>query len=154
MKMQSTHAISRKVFSLILAAVISGLMPQTVSAHPGKTLGKGVEITYAGTRDKGVIFNVNYKNELSQPFQLTVRNEQNDVLYIEQYGATVLHKSILFSEVPENCKLTFSIVVGRKEFSSQTFEIKSHVKTVEELKAVIDKRAASCFSGLCQSACC
>jgi hypothetical protein len=38
---------------------------------------------------------------------------------------------MLFSEYPENCKLTFSILSGRKELS-QSFEINSQVRTVEE----------------------
>ncbi len=132
MKKQSSRSISKTVITLILAGIISGFTSQSVYALPDKIPGKGVEVTYTGTRGKSLVFNVNYKNELSQPFDLTIRNDQNEIIYIEHYDAKPLDRSFLFSDVPENCKLTFHLTAGKKEKLTQTFEIKSQVKTVEE----------------------
>ncbi len=132
MKKQSMHAISKKVFTVIIAAAISGVMAQSSYALPDKNSAKGFDISYTGRHDKGLAFNVNYKNELSEPFELIVKNDQDQVIYSEQYAAKAFNKSMIFSELPDNCKLTFSIVVGKKQVSTQTFEIKSQVKTVEE----------------------
>ena len=136
MKKQSFYAISKKVFSFLLALIITVGISQSGYAASGSAdkdsnKNKGVEITYQGARDKNLVFNVNYKNELSQPFQLIITNDQYQVIYSQTFDTKPLNRTILFSELPENCKLTFSIVSGKKEIS-QAFEINSQVRTVEE----------------------
>jgi hypothetical protein len=77
------------------------------------------------------MFNINYKNELAEKFLLTIKNELGETIYAKQYESKPLNKTMLFSEFPENGKLTFAIITGKKEFT-QTFSINSQVKTVEE----------------------
>ncbi|MCW3114068.1 MAG: hypothetical protein JWR18_2464 [Segetibacter sp.] len=132
MKKQLIKAISKRVFTLFFAGFILCSGSQSVFAADESTKSKGVEVTYQGLRDKKLVFNVNYKNELSQPFQLTIKNDQDQIIYIKQFDAKPLNTTMLFSEFPENGKLTFLILSGKKEIS-QAFEINSEVRTVEEL---------------------
>jgi hypothetical protein len=131
MKKQSTKAISTKVFTFLLAVLVSCTFAQNTYALPDSTSGKGVEVTFQGLRDKKLVFNVNYKNELAQPFQLTVRNDQDQVIYASKFETAPLNKTMLFSEFPELSKLTFLISTG-KEKLAQSFEINTEVKTIEE----------------------
>lgn len=136
MKKQSINAVSKKVFSFLLIVIVSvGISPLAFAATGGSdkdsNKNKVVEITYQGAREKNLVFNVNYKNELAQPFQLTITNDHYQVIYSQQFDAKPLNRTILFSELPENCKLIFRIISGKKEIS-QAFEINSQVKTVEE----------------------
>ncbi|MCW3079972.1 hypothetical protein [Segetibacter sp.] len=131
MKKQSTKAISTKVFTFLFAVLVSCTFAQKTYALPDSTTVKGVEVTYQGLRDKKLVFIVNYKNDLSQPFQLTVRNDQDQIIYASKFDAAPLNKTMLFSEFPENSKLTFLITAG-KEKITQAFQINTQVRTVEE----------------------
>ncbi|MCW3106981.1 MAG: hypothetical protein JWQ09_1487 [Segetibacter sp.] len=131
MKKQLIKAISKKVFTLFFAAFILCATAQSSYALPDSTPAKAAEITYKGLQDSRLVFLVNYKNEQSETFQLIVRNEQNDILYFKQYKAKPLNTKMLFSDVPENGKLTFLIKTGKKEIS-QAFQINTQVKTMEE----------------------
>lgn len=132
MKKQLIKPFSTRVFALFFAGFILFSGSQSVFAADDSTKNKGAEITYQGLRDKKLVFNVNYKNEISQPFQLTIKNDQHQIIYVKHFDAKPLNTTMLFSEFPENGKLTFSIISGKKEIS-QAFEINSEVRTVEEL---------------------
>ncbi|GEO12076.1 hypothetical protein [Segetibacter aerophilus] len=131
MKKQSTKAVSTKVFTFLFAVLISCGFAQNTYALPDSTSAKSVEVTYQGLKDKKLAFNVNYKNESAQPFQLTIRNDQDQIIYASKFDGTPLNKTMLFSEFPENSKLTFSIITA-KEKIAQSFEINTQVRTVEE----------------------
>lgn len=131
MKKQLTKAISKKVFTFLFVAFVSCTMSTSLYALPDTTENKGAEITYKGIVDKKLAFNVNYKNELSQNFQLTIKNDQDQIIYSNQFDAKPFNKTMLFSDFPDNSRLTFLITIGKREFS-QAFEINSHVTTVEE----------------------
>lgn len=124
-----TRAISKGIFTVAFIAIFS--MSQNVYALPDKPVNKEAEITYRGSTDNKLMFNINYKNELAEKFFLTIKNELGEIIYSKQYESKPLNKTMSFSEFPENGKLTFVIATGKKEFS-QTFSINSQVKTVEE----------------------
>jgi hypothetical protein len=125
------QSISTKVFTFLFAVLVSCTFAQNTYAFPDSTSGKGVEVTYQGLQDKKLVFHVNYKNELAQPFQLTIRNDQDQIIYATKFESTPLNKTLLFSEFPETSRLTFLITTG-KEKIAQSFEINTQVKTVEE----------------------
>lgn len=131
MKKQSTGVLSKRVITLTLAAFLILGSTQNLYALPDKPAAKGAQIVYQGLQDNKLVFNVNFENELSQPFQLLVKNEENLVLYFKEYKAKPSNTKMLFTEIPENGKLTFVIKTGKKEVA-QTFEINTQVKTVEE----------------------
>jgi hypothetical protein len=131
MKKQSTASISKKAFSLTLAAFLLLGFHSNATVLPDSITLKGPEIAYQGLQDKNLVFNVNYTNETGEPFQLIVKNEENMILYFKEYKDKVVTTKILFTEVPENCKLTFTIKTGKKEVS-QAFEVNTQIKTVEE----------------------
>lgn len=131
MKKQLTKAISKKVFTLFFTAFVLCGASQSSYALPDSTPAKGAEIVYKGLQDRKLVFIINYRNEAAETFQLIVKNDQNEILYFKEYDGKPLNTKMLFSEVPENCKLIFSIKTGKKEVS-QAFEINTQVKTVEE----------------------
>lgn len=131
MKKQLTKAISKKVFTLFFTAFVLCGGSQRSYALPDSTPAKGAEIVYKGLQDRKLVFIINYRNEAAETFQLIVKNDQNEILYFKEYDGKPLNTKMLFSEVPENCKLIFSIKTGKNEVS-QAFEINTQVKTVEE----------------------
>ncbi len=131
MKKQSAGVISKRVLTLALAAFLIVGSRQSLYALPSDPLAKGAQIVYQGLQDKKLVFNVNYENGFNEPFQLLVKNEENLVLYFKEYSAKPLNTRMLFTDIPENGKLTFIIRTGKKEVA-QTFEINTQVKTVEE----------------------
>ncbi|MDB5247721.1 MAG: hypothetical protein JWQ40_2115 [Segetibacter sp.] len=135
MKKQFTTAITKKAFTFLVALVIIFCSTQQSFAFADRSGSeiKTAEITYSGVKDKALIFKVDYKNESSENFQLIIRNEQNDIIYARKYDGKPLNTDIYLSDVPEDCKLTFVIRSGKKEFS-QAFAINTSVKTVSELE--------------------
>src|SRR5437763_3426090 len=130
MKNKLTKKVSKKVYALFLAALLCGASLQSF-ALPDNKANKAADIVYKGMQDNKLVFTVNYSNELAQPFQLVVKNDQNEILYARQFDGKPLNTRMLFTEVPQNCKLTFLIRTGKKEVA-QAFEINTQVKTVEE----------------------
>ena len=134
MKKQSINAISNKVFTfLFVAFLLTGTVSMANPQVRDTTVNsaKGAEISYEGLRGKQLVFNVAYKNGLSESFQLIIKNDFEEVIYFKAFDAQPLNTKLFFSEIPENCKLTFLIKTGKKEIS-QAFKISSEVKTVEE----------------------
>jgi hypothetical protein len=131
MKKQSTAAISKRAVTLTLAAFLLFGFTSNANVLPDSATPKGPEIAYQGLQDKNLVFNVNYNNETGEPSQLMVKNEENVILYFKEYKDKLVNTKILFTDVPENCKLTFSIKTGKKEVS-HAFEINTQIKTVEE----------------------
>ena len=129
MKKQFITAISR-TFSTVLFVVFLSTS-QSVYALPDSSINKEPEVTYKGLSDKKLMFNVNYRNEAADPIQLTIKNETGEIVYSKQFESKPLNRTMLFSEFPETSKLTFVITAGKKEIS-QTFQINTEVKTVEE----------------------
>jgi len=133
MKKQLIHSIEKKVFTFAVAfALIFGSYSKTFAApYEAATDVKSFYISYKGLKDNYLVFKVEYNNEAAQPFQLVIKNKQNDVLYSKTFDAKPLSTNVLLTEVPDDSKLTFSIVTKKNNYS-QSFAIVSRVKTTEE----------------------
>jgi len=133
MKKQLTNAIQKKVFTLLVAFVIVFSSTVTSYALPDRPskVAKNAEISYKGLQDKSLVFKVDYKNESAQPFELVIKNEFNDIIFAKKFNASPLNTDVYLSDVPESCKLSFTIRSGKKDFT-QTFEINTKTKIVEE----------------------
>ena len=133
MKKQSAVSIQKRAFTFLAALVIVISSSVDLYAHtePKSSDLKQAQVTYKGLQDRFLVFHVDYKNELAQAFILTIRNEQSQVLYSKKYDAKSLSANILLSDIADDCKLTFAIKTGKKEFT-QAFEINNRVKTVFE----------------------
>ena len=119
MKKQFTTAIEKKAFTFLVALTILFCSTQKsfASANYSGSEVKTAEITYAGLKDKALVFKVDYKNEPAESFQLIIKNGQNDIIFAKKYDANPLHTDILLSDVTEDGKLTFVIRRGKKDFS-------------------------------------
>ncbi len=133
MKKQLIHSIEKKAFTFAVAfALIFGSYSKTFAApYEAATDVKSSYISYKGLKDNYLVFKVEYNNEAAQPFQLVIKNKQNDVLYSKTFDAKPLSTNVLLTEVPNDSKLTFSIVTKKNNYS-QSFAIVSRVKTTEE----------------------
>ena len=128
MKKQLINSIEKKVFTFLVAFVFFFGSYAKIYASPN---GESSYFTYTGLKDNFLVFKVDYKNELVQPFKLVIKNEVNEVLYQKMFDAKPLSTNVLLTEVPDNSKLTFSIVTINNNFS-KSFEIDTKVKTTEE----------------------
>ena len=133
MKKQLINSIGKKVFtSLVAFAFVFGSYAKTY-ALPAHSSGdtKSSYVTYNGLKENNLVFKVDYKNELGQPFRLIIKNEHNDVLYRKMFDAKPLNTNVILTEVPDGSKLTFSIETRNNNFS-KSFEVSSKIKTIEE----------------------
>ena len=133
MKKQLINSIEKKVFTFLVAFVFFFGSYAKIYASPTEPMSKDSApyFTYTGLRDNFLVFKVDYKNELVQPFKLVIKNEVNEVLYQKMFDAIPLNTNVLLTEVPDDSKLTFSIVTIDNNFS-KSFEIDTKVKTTEE----------------------
>lgn len=133
MKKQTPNAIAKKFFTMLVAFAIVFCSSVTSYALPDNALkdAKAAEVTYKGAKDKLLMFKVDFKNEAAQPFQLVIMNDQNEVIYAKRFDPKPLHTDVYLSDVPESCKLTFTIATSGKDYK-QSFEINSKAKFVEE----------------------
>jgi hypothetical protein len=133
MKKQLINSIEKKVFTFLVAFVFFFGSYAKIYASPKYPMSKDSApyFTYTGLRDNFLVFKVDYKNELVQPFKLVIKNEVNEVLYQKMFDAIPLNTNVLLTEVPDDSKLTFSIVTINNNFS-KSFEIDTKVKTTEE----------------------
>lgn len=133
MKKQLINSIQKKVFTLSVAFVlIFGSYAKTIASPVSDASDtKSSYISYKGLKGNYLVFKVDYKNESAQAFQLVIKNEQNEVLYSKAFDAKSLNTNVLLTEVPDDSKLTFSIVTKKNTYS-QSFAIDSNVKTIEE----------------------
>src|SRR3978361_1280284 len=104
MEKQLTKTVQKKIFAFFVASLVFIGGAQSLSAMPDSTLNavKGVEISYEGSKDKLLVFKVEYKNEISQDFQLIIRNDLNEIFYAKKFDASPLSSSIYLAELPEN----------------------------------------------------
>lgn len=133
MKKQLVNSIEKKVitFSVALFLLFGSYAKTYANPFASASDDKSSYISYKGPKDDYLVFKVDYKNESAQPFQLIIKNEHNEVLYSKAFEAKPLNTDVLLTELPDNSKLTFSIVT-KKDNYSQSFAIDSKVKTIEE----------------------
>ena len=126
----STSPLAKNLLTLLLVIATTA---STVHAYPGKgfSLDRPFEISYKGAQDKLLCFKIDFKNEMNQPFQLLIINEQKEVLYKKDYDNKPLNTQLLLSEIPEDCRLTFVINTNDQKLT-QSFQINKEVKTVEQ----------------------
>lgn len=126
-------SIQKKGFAFLVAFALIFSTYATSFATPESRVRdeKASYISYKGLKDNYLVFKVDYKNEMAQPFQLVIKNGQNEVLYSKSFEAKPLNTNILLTEIPDNSKLTFLIQTKKSSFN-QTFAIDSKVKTIEE----------------------
>src|SRR3954453_6587157 len=133
MTKQLINSIEKKAFTFIVAFTLIFSSYATSFASPASRVkdGKSSYISYTGLKDNFLVFKVDYQNDLAEPFQLVIKNEQNEVLYKKMFEAKPLNTNVLLTELPDNSKLTFTIETKKNSFN-QTFTIDTNVKTIQE----------------------
>jgi len=97
-----------------------------------------VSIRYAGTINDRPLFRIEFQNETEATLNVSIRDEENNVLYSERVKNKTFAKSFLVQDIDlDQMKLSFTINNDREKHS-QVFEINKSVRTVQEY--VITKR--------------
>src|SRR5438067_3378458 len=112
MKKQLIKSIGKKALTFCaIFLLIFGTYAKGFSAPAGpENSEKSSYIKYQGPKDNYLVFKVDYANELAQPFQLVIQNDHNEVLYTKAFDSRPLNTNVLLTEIPDDSKLTFSIV--------------------------------------------
>ena len=91
-------------------------------------------VEYAGVaQNDNVAFNVQYKNEAGSNFNLTVLNENGDIIFSQQYNDKNFNKKIIIETLPEDAHVTF-IIKGADANVRESFNINTNIKQVKNVE--------------------
>jgi hypothetical protein len=142
--MKSTVKNSMKTIAAAAAAlVLLAGSPASSFAGTGtdkhKTSHSGpetaVNVQYIGADDKMFEFKVEFENPTAQKFNLTIRNDEGDVVYSKNYNDVHFAKNIKLMKEGndmENIRPTFAITVGNR-LVLRSFKITSSVTSKVEV---------------------
>ncbi len=116
----------------LVLAVVAGTLSLSSFAATSKNEKEASAVQYAGTTDKGVVFNVKYDNADAAPFSLIIKNEYGDIVYQQQYTDKNFERKVLLTKEPGDARLTF-IIKSASGSLKQSFDITTTTKTVEEV---------------------
>jgi hypothetical protein len=87
-----------------------------------------VSVTYVGTADDNVVFQVQFDNPTGEKFSLIIKNDNGDVVYHQQFTGTHFAKNVYFENTDGEIEPTFIIRNSNNQVVRQ-FHV---VKTVTE----------------------
>jgi len=87
-----------------------------------------VSVTYVGTADDNVVFQVQFDNPTGEKFSLIIKNDNGDVVYHQQFTGTHFAKNVYFENTDGEIEPTFIIRNSNNQVVRQ-FHV---VKTITE----------------------
>jgi hypothetical protein len=97
---------------------------ETVTSSPAM-------VTHMGNIDNSVLLKVQYDNLSGEKFALTIKDQNDEVLYHEVYSDKKFSKK--FQLPKENAEKLQFIIKGIKTNHTQTFEVNTNTRMVEEM---------------------
>jgi hypothetical protein len=142
MKKQMMRVVNTTLFSkffkasafvLVLTGGYVAAQASPVSyAYSIPTPGTGnVQISHISSNDQSLVFQVKVANVTGERFQITVKDESNNTLYRGTFTGKDFAKKFVLPKGDLN-KLSF-IVRGASDNKTESFEINSNTKVVEEV---------------------
>lgn len=134
MKKQLFIARPAKFYSAALLTSMlffSGIVDAKANGFPDDDNGKTTRISYVGTKNNLVTFNVNFNNVNEEKFQLVLTNDQGDVLFRESFIDKIFNKNIYVRIEGDRSTINISLKAGKQNFN-QKFEIEAHTRFVSE----------------------
>lgn len=130
--------MKKNILSFAIAAIIGTLSVSAKTVNTKEANGTNANtpvVSYLGSTEKGIVFNVNYANPQSSKFSVVVRNAAGDELYRETYKSKDFNKNFVLnipSEDINNAAVTFELVGGKNEVK-KSFDINSSVYTTQNI---------------------
>ncbi len=115
-----------------LVSVLTVTSSISVKATNKNTVPAESTIQYVGTNEKGIVFNVKYDNPTETKFNLTIKNEVGDIVFMQQYTDKNFDKKIILAKEPGEAHVIFSIKSASTDYK-QSFDISTTTKEVEEV---------------------
>jgi hypothetical protein len=78
-----------------------------------------VSVTYQGTNDNSLVFKVDYENAAGSKFWLTIKNDNGDVVYHQQFSDVHFSKTVYFQNTDTEINPTFVIRANNKDIVRQ-----------------------------------
>jgi hypothetical protein len=92
-----------------------------------------VSVRYIGLVDQQPVFQVEFENGEEKSFQVSIRDEEGNLLYNERANAKKFSRKFqLEKSAPESMKLTITLT-REKEKQSQVFEINTNVRVIQDV---------------------
>ena len=129
-----SNAVKKTMFRLGLTALMAvTLAPAFVHAQDKGRTTPPVAINYIGSVDSQPVFLIEFENKNEEVFNLSIRDEQGTVLFNERVKDKKFSKRFQFEKTgDENVRLTFTLA-GEKEKQSQSFEINTNVRVIQDV---------------------
>jgi|GEM_PF-796352 len=139
MKKQFTLRFGNAIRKTILRFGLTGLMAANLVpalAQPQdkiRTAPPAVAINYIGMINNQPVFQIEFENKNDEVLNLSIRDEQGNVLFNERFRDKKFSKKFQFDKTGiDNMKLTFTLA-GEKEKQSQSFEINTNVRVIQDV---------------------
>lgn len=132
MKKQFFKTTAIKFYSTALITSMLVLGTLNSNAADKAETSSAAQVTYIGSSNNLIGFNVNYDNVAQENFTLELVDGQGRVLYTKKYNDKSFNKNIYLKNEGENIKVKFVIKAGKNTIN-QKFDIDSKVTMVEEV---------------------
>lgn len=129
MKKQSFKLGFKKV--MVLAGLAATLSFTTFTSAKASEKTKSA-ISYVGTNDNGIVFNVKYDNAARSKFDLIIRTDAGETVFQQSYKDTNFDKKIVLAKEPGEAHLTFILKTATNTFT-QSYDISTTTHTVEDV---------------------
>lgn len=129
MKKQTMRVVKTTMFLLFVNAAMSQV--KTVALREPVAASSPAVVTHIGNIDNSVLLKVQYDNLSGEKFALTIKDQHGEVLYQEVYSDKKFSKK--FQLPKENAEKLHFIIKGVKSNQTQTFEVNTNTRLVEEM---------------------
>ena len=126
-----TSNLKRVVLASGLAIALTTAVITSAKANTIDTTKSNIE--YVGTTDKGIVFNVSYDNPTGEKFDLVIKNAFVDIVFHQRFDDVNFSKKVVLVKEPGDAHLTFAIRTPNKDVSSQSFDIRTTARVVEDV---------------------
>ncbi|MGN6617095.1 MAG: hypothetical protein ACTHJ5_07945 [Ilyomonas sp.] len=123
--------LKRIVLASGLAIALTTAVITSAKANTIDTTKSNIE--YVGTTNKGIVFNVAYDNPTGEKFELVIKNAFGDIVFQQRFDGADFSKKVVLVKEPGDAHLTFAIRTPNKEISSQSFDISTTARVVEDV---------------------
>ncbi len=120
-----------KTSLLLLLVNAATAQVKTVALREPVASSSSAVVTHIGNIDNSVLLKVQYDNLSGEKFALTIKDQNEEVLYHEVYSDKKFNKK--FQLPKENAEKLQFIIKGMKTNQTQTFEVNTNTRLVEEM---------------------
>jgi|GEM_PF-3095455 len=128
--MKRTLFIARPATAILTSIIMLAGMAD-VKASENTTDTDKSNITYVGTENNLLAFNISYTNPANEKVILHLTNDRGEVLLHKVYNNQPVNTNLYLKSTGEKCRVYFTLSAGR-EIINQNFEIEPVTKVITE----------------------